>query len=69
MTPSNKLLHSYLLQLEYGDWSKVEGEEEECGEERAARKTAMAREALLKFGPMNFTQMTLEHDQKYVDLY
>lgn len=26
----------------------------------------MAREALLKFGPMKFTQMTLEHDQKYV---
>lgn len=28
----------------------------------------MAREALLKFGPMKFTQMTLEHDQKYVHL-
>ena len=59
-------------QLEYGDWEKVgggeggKGEEGEEEEEGKAKRTAIAREALLKFGPMKFTQMSLEHDLRSV---
>ena len=54
-------------QLEYGDWKKVgEGEGEERDE---ASRTAIAKEALLKFGPMKFTQMTLEHDLRSVSRF
>ena len=58
-----------MAQLEFGDWEKVgreeEGEEEgkEGGEER---RLAVAKEALLKFGPMKLTQMMLEHDRRFV---
>ena len=58
-----------MAQLEFGDWEKVGGGEgEEVGEEgeREERRSAIAKEALLKFGPMKLTQMTLEHDQRYV---
>ena len=52
-----------MAQLEFGDLGKVGGGEGERAEEK---KLAAAREALLKFGPMKLTQMTLEHDQRSV---
>ena len=53
-------------QLEYGDWESVGGGEREGEgeEEREERKSAIAKEALLKFGPMSFTQLALVHDQR-----
>ena len=47
-----------MAQLEFGDWERVE--------EGEGDGLAVAREALLKFGPMKLTQMTLEHDQRFV---
>ena len=55
-----------MSQLEFGDWEKVGGDGGEEGREE--RKSAIAKEALLKFGQMKLTQMTLEHDQRYVSL-
>ena len=42
------------------------GEDEEGESDGREAATAIAREALLKFGPMKFTQMTLEHEQRYM---
>ena len=52
------------MQLEYGDWEKVASEEEGEEESREQMRTVVAKEALMRFGPMKFTQMTLEHDQR-----
>ena len=66
-------MYTLSIQLEYGDWESVGGGGGKEGEgkrgkegdgELSEKKSSIAREALLKFGPMKLTQMTLEHDQR-----
>lgn len=48
-------LAAIMAQIEYGDWTTVAKQNENCGE--------IEREALQRFCPWRFTHLALEHDQ------